>query len=142
MIAARSLAIALGALLLATPLPGTAQRRDKEREIAFVIFLESVAAQQMSRLCVRGIATYRQRFEHLFPLWRDKHREWIAMGEAVFREEKEKADLSPEYRAKLAEVDRVMAVLANSPAESGPLVIDNRMREQCERILADLEKGL
>jgi hypothetical protein len=138
----RSLVMALGALLLAHPLPGVAQGGAKEREAAFEIFLQSVAAQQMSRLCVRGIATYRARFEHVFPLWRDKHRELIAIGDAVFRQEKEKPDLRPEYRAKLAEVDRVMAGLARPAEESGPLVIDNRVREQCERILANLEKGL
>jgi hypothetical protein len=37
----------------------------------------------MSSLCVRGMATYRARFEQVFPLWRDKHRELIAVGDAV-----------------------------------------------------------
>jgi hypothetical protein len=138
----RSLAMLLGALFLANPAPGAAQGGDKEREAAFVTFLQGVAAQQMSRLCVRGIANYRARFEYVYPLWRDKHRELIAVGEAVFRQEKAKPDLRPEYRAKLAEVDRVMAGLARPAEDAGPLVIDGRVREQCERILADLEKGL
>jgi hypothetical protein len=135
-------AIALGALLLANPLAGAAQGGDLEREVAFETFLQSVAAQAMSRLCVRGIASYRARFEHVFPLWRDKHRELIAVGDAVFQQEKAKPDLRPEYRTKLAEVDRVRAGLATPAEESGPLVIDNRVRERCERTLEDLNKGL
>jgi hypothetical protein len=86
-----SVAIALGALLLTNPAPGVSQRRDKEKEFAFVIFLQG---------------------------------------------------LTPEYRAKLEEVDKVMAALSTPPAESGPLAIDDRWREECERILADLNKEL
>jgi hypothetical protein len=137
-----SVAIALGALLLTNPAPGVSQRRDKEKEFAFVIFLQSVAAQGTARLCVRGIPGYREQFDRSFALWRDKYRDRIAMGEAAFREERAKAGLTPEYRAKLEEVDKVMAALSTPPAESGPLAIDDRWREECERILADLNKEL
>jgi hypothetical protein len=138
----RALAVVLGALLLANPLAVAAQGGEKQRELAFETFLQSVAAQAMSRLCVRGMANYRARFDHVFPLWRDKHRELIAVGDAVFQQEKAKPDLRPEYRTKLAEVDRVRAGLAAPAGESAPLVIDNQVRERCERILEDLHKGL
>jgi hypothetical protein len=132
----------LGALLLTNPAPGASQRRDKEKEMAFVIFLQSVAAQGTARLCVRGIPGYRERFDRSFALWRDKYRERIAMGEAAFREEQAKIGLTPEYRAKLEEVEKVGAALYAPPTESGPLAIDDRWREECERILADLDKEL
>ena len=42
-------------LLLALATPGVAQRRDRAEAEAFLLFLESVAAQRTARVCERGI---------------------------------------------------------------------------------------
>lgn len=135
-----AIAVVLGACVSAGLLADVALGRDKRKEIAFAMFLESVAMQAAARLCPRGIPGYRERFDRLYARWYGERRDAIALGEAAFREEKAKGDLTPEYRAKLDEVDRVIAALAKPPAQSGPIELDPRWREECERILVELDK--
>jgi hypothetical protein len=135
-----AVAVMLGAWLSAGLLPSVALGRDKRKEIAFATFLQSVAMQGTARLCVRGIPGYRERFDRLFARWYGERRDVIALGEVAFREEKSKSDLPPAYRAKLDEVDNVVAGLARPAVQGDPIELDQRWREECERILTDLDK--
>jgi len=135
-------AVVLVAIVAAFPVPSVAQRRDKQKELDFLIFLQSVSAQGMARLCVRGVPGYRQRFDDLYARWSEKHRDRIMQGEGAFREALRNKDLPYAEREKLERVEKVIAELATSPVQTGPIALDDQWRAVCEETLSDLENGL
>jgi len=130
------------ALVVVVPFPSGAQGRDKEKEAAVVVFVHSVSARILARMCVRGIPAYRQRFDDLYTRWREKHRDWIAWGESAFQEELSHKDQPQTARERLELVERAVAELATDPVHTDPLELDDRLRAVCERNLTELEKTL
>lgn len=132
----------LPALVMAAPFSSAAQGHDKEKEAAVVVFVHSVSARILARMCVRGMPAYRQRLDDLYSRWREKHRGWIARGEAAFQEELRRKDQPRAAREKLEQVERAVAELATDPVHTGPLELDDRLRAVCERNVTELEKAL
>jgi hypothetical protein len=122
--------------------PSAAQRRDKAQEYAFLAFLQSIAAQRTARLCERGVPGYRQRFDSLYIRWSDKYRDMIARGERVFREAISTKNRPDTDYAKLEQVEKAIAELAQSPRDTSPITLDDRMRAACEESLVELEASL
>jgi hypothetical protein len=137
----------VGALLLATivllhPATGTAQRRDKAEAHAFFVFLQSVTAQRLARLCERGVPGYRQQFDDFYARWSAKHGPLIARGEAQFREAMTKRDQPYTDYAQLAEIDKAVLELRQSPTDTSPITLDGHRKAVCDENLAELEAGL
>ena len=136
-----------GALLLATivllpPATGTAQRRDTAEAHAFLVFLQSVAAQRLARLCERAVPGYRQQFDDLYVRWSARHGPLIARGEAQFREAMTKQDQPYTDYAQLAEIEKAVVELRQSPTDSSPIALDGHRTAVCDENLAELDAGL
>ena len=138
----RCLAFALITCGLAGPLPIAAQHRDKAEAYAILVFLQNLEVQLNARWCERGIPGYRERFDGLFARWSEKHRDLVARGERAFRDEIRSADRSDPGYAKLEQIEKAIAALAQRPRDSSPITLDDRMRALCEQNLEDLEAGL
>lgn len=138
----RVAALVLVTLVVTLPAPSMAQRRDKTDAQAFLMFLQSVAAQRTARMCERGVPEYRQRFDDLYARWSAKHRGRIAQGESVFREALSKKDQPYTDRSKLEQIEKAIAELAQSPSETSPITLDDHWKAGCEENLAELDAGL
>jgi len=134
--------VILVALALTMPAPSAAQRRDRTAAEAFLLFLESVAAQRTARTCERGIPGYRQRFDDVYVRWAVKHRSRIARGEAIFREVAREKDRPYLDHAKVRQIENAIAELAQSPSDTSPTTLDDRSLAVCEAVVADLEAAL
>jgi hypothetical protein len=134
--------MALAALVVMLPVPNAAQLHHKTEAQAFLIFLQSVAAQRTARMCERGVPGYRQRFDDLFARWSAKHRDRIARGETVFREALRKKDQPYMDSTKLEQIEKAIAELAQSPRETDPITLDDHWKAVCEETLAELDAGL
>ena len=66
----------------------------------------------------------------------------IARGERVFRAELSKKDQADTDYAKLQQVEKAIAELAQSPRDTSPLTLDDHTRATCENNLAELDPGL
>ena len=139
---ARCLSVAIVLLVLATPGPGASQARPRADAQAFVTFLQSIAVQHTARTCERGDSGYRQRFDQLYGRWSARHRDRIHRGEAIYYETVADKNLSDTDRATLERMDKVIAELAQSPRDTGPITLDDHMRATCAAILQELEAGL
>jgi hypothetical protein len=135
-------AVGSGLLFFSCLVPSGALARDKAMEIALGMFFQSIAAQGTARLCVRGIPGYRRQFDDVFGRWTQTHRDRLVKGEAAFQAEKARGDLEPSYRAKLEQVDKVVAELAKPATSADPISLDAAWREECDRVLNDLKRGL
>jgi|SRR5262245_3652679 len=138
----RVLAVALVTFFATLPAPGAAQPRDKAAAYDFLLFLQSVAAQRTARMCERGLPGYRQKFDDLYGQWSARHRAGIERGESTFRKALAEKDQPYTDRAKLEQLEKAVAELAQSPQETGPLTLDDRTKSLCDEILAELDAGL
>ena len=134
--------VILVAIAAAIPVPSAAQGRDKAKELSFFVFLQSVSAQGMARLCVRGLPDYRQRFDNLYARWSEKHHDRIVQGETAFREALTNKAQPYLDREKLQQVEKLIADLATSPVQTSQITLDDQWRAVCEQNLSDLEKML
>lgn len=126
-------------LLLALATPGVAQRRDRAEAEAFLLFLESVAAQRTARVCERGIPGYRERFDDVFVRWSARHRSRVERGERVFHEAAAEKDRPYLDHAKMEQIERAIAELKEPPRDRSPIEATDGMRTVCEQVLGDLE---
>lgn len=85
---------------------------------------------------------YRERFDKVYIRWSDEHRAMIARGERVFRAELSKKDQADTDYAKLQQVEKAIAELAQSPRDTSPLTLDDHTRATCENNLAELDPSL
>jgi hypothetical protein len=129
------------ALALAVSTP-SAEGRDTSEAYDFLIFLQSVAAQRTARMCERGLPAYRQKFDDLYGRWSAKYAARIARGESAFRTAMAKKDDPYTDYAKLEQVEKAMAELAQSPSQTSPITLDEHWKAICEEILTELDKGL
>jgi hypothetical protein len=134
--------IGLSAILALHSQRGAPQPSDDNEAQDFLMFLQSVASRRAARTCERGIPGYRQQFDGLFADWSARHRTRIASGEAAFRETMSKRDDPDTDYARLEQVEEALAELAQPPADTSPLTLDDQWKSICREILTELEAGL
>ena len=106
------------------------------------MFLQSVAAQRLARLCERGVPGYRQQFDDLYARWSAKHGPSIARGEAAIRAALAKRDQPYTDYAKLEEIEKAVLELKQRPTDTSPLTLDGHRKAVCDENLAELDAGL
>jgi hypothetical protein len=93
-------------------------------------------------MCERGVPGYRGKFDDLHGRWSAKYGTRIARGEAIFRDALQQTGRPATERAKLEQIEKAVADLAQSPTDTSPITLDEHGKALCETILTDLDSGL
>lgn len=129
-----------GVLILPTPTEGQTDRTADG--FAFLLYIQSLAAQRTARLCERGEPAYRQKFDDLYARWLAKYGGQVARGEALLRDTLAKRDQPQTDYADLERLEKAAAELRQPPRETSPITLDERGKARCEESLRDLAEGL
>jgi hypothetical protein len=130
------------AVVLTFPTTTDGQADRKEDSFAFLLYIQSLAAQRTARLCERGEPAYRQKFDDLYARWVAKYGGQVARGEALVRDALARRDQPQADYADLERIEKAAAELRQPPRETSPITLDERGRARCEESLRDLAEGL